>query len=478
MAPVNRKLKTNLKIATKTKKANKFKRAKKKLSQIVKNDSLEANAAKCESFIKNYSDKKLSNIKKIALGKGLKFVFTPNKPKRYEILNAFKAMSRTMRIRYLMWDKPKQPLTRFKLPSQWVPDPTYSQNLEDYLEATKTSLAKIPIHNVLKNTTKAEQCALNALKNDKSIILKPFDKGRGIAVMNRLDYKAEILRQLSNVHYEKLESDLTDQTKIDVLNKLQDMFLSNDIDKNTFSYLNPYNHPTRTPVIYVLPKVHKTPPENSKFSGRPIISGNGSPTEKISEFVDYFLLPIVQRQQTYVKDTNHIIELLEETKLPDNILLATMDVVSMYTNTPQDEAISVTCASYDSAENDLYDLKKIQTHHMRDLLHLILTRNCFEFDSEFYRQKIGCAMGSQASPEICDIVMHKLENRIIDSDKNILKWLRYRDDILIFYTGSKTEFDTLLNTKNQLHPTLKFTSDVSYSHVTYLDLTIFKGPRF
>ena len=74
--------------------------------------------------------------------------------------------------------------------------------------------------------------------------------------------------------------------------------------------------------------------------------------------------------------------------------------------------------------------------------------------------------------------MHELENRIINSDKNIYKWLRYRDDILIFYTGNEKQFDNLLNTINQLHPTLKFTSEVSYSHVTYLDLNIFKGPRF
>ena len=129
------------------------------------------------------------------------------------------------------------------------------------------------------------------------------------------------------------------------------------------------------------------------------------------------------------------ISLLEDAVLPQNVLLDTLDVVSMYTNTPQDEAIQLTCNAYNAVENDLYDLQKINTPYLRDLLDLILTRNCFQFDNQFYRQKIGCAMGSQASPEICDIVMHHLELGIIDSDPNIIKWLRYRDDILLLYNS-------------------------------------------
>ena len=52
---------------------------------------------------------------------------------------------------------------------------------------------------------------------------------------------------------------------------LQDLFHKDEIDEKTFEYLNPRNHKIRTPVIYVLPKIHKAPPANSKFAGRPII---------------------------------------------------------------------------------------------------------------------------------------------------------------------------------------------------------------
>ena len=87
-------------------------------------------------------------------------------------------------------------------------------------------------------------------------------------------------------------------------------------------------------------------------------------------------------------------------------------------------------------------------------------------------------MGSQSSPEICDIVMHSLEKRIISTDSHILKWLRYRDDILLLYKGNQPELLNLMAKLNSIHEYFKFTMEISLQEVTYLDLKIFKGKRF
>ena len=50
--------------------------------------------------------------------------------------------------------------------------------------------------------------------------------------------------------------------------------------------------------FYLLPKIHK-----AGNPGRPVVSANGHPTEKISEFVDLHPQPHVQNLPSYLKDT-------------------------------------------------------------------------------------------------------------------------------------------------------------------------------
>ena len=79
--------------------------------------------------------------------------------------------------------------------------------------------------------------------------------------------------------------------------------------------------------FYILPKIHK--PGNP---GRPIVSSNSHPTERISQFVDYHHQPLVHKLPSFVKDTNDFLnKLLTIGNLPSNSLLVTLDVSSQYT---------------------------------------------------------------------------------------------------------------------------------------------------
>ena len=49
------------------------------------------------------------------------------------------------------------------------------------------------------------------------------------------------------------------------------------------------------------------------------------PTERISSFVDSLLQPIAQKQESYIKDTTHFVNFIENTILPDEVILATLD---------------------------------------------------------------------------------------------------------------------------------------------------------
>ena len=56
--------------------------------------------------------------------------------------------------------------------------------------------------------------------------------------------------------------------------------------------------------LYLLPKIHK---RLYDVSGRPIISNCDTPTEKISEFLDTQLKPIMQKSWSYIKDSGDFI---------------------------------------------------------------------------------------------------------------------------------------------------------------------------
>ena len=70
---------------------------------------------------------------------------------------------------------------------------------------------------------------------------------------------------------------------------------------------------------------------------RPIISSCDSTTENISQFIDYWLQPIMKSLPSYLKDTLQLINELKEISVQSN---TTADVKSLYTSIPHDEGIA------------------------------------------------------------------------------------------------------------------------------------------
>ena len=90
--------------------------------------------------------------------------------------------------------------------------------------------------------------------------------------------------------------------------------------------------------FYLLPKIHK---RLYNVPGRPVISNSGYYIENISLFLDHHLQPPAQAVKSYIKDTNEFLKKLRFLpKLPDGIILCTMDVEGLYPNLPHGEGLS------------------------------------------------------------------------------------------------------------------------------------------
>ena len=160
--------------------------------------------------------------------------------------------------------------------------------------------------------------------------------------MDKVDYLEEANRQLMDERfYKKLDSDPTEEFSTKITQELKIMKENSHIDKNTFDYLKPDK--PKVGRFYLLPKIHKV-----NNPGRPIVSANGHPTEKISEFVDFHLRPHVEALPSHLKDTTDYLQKMESMNpLPSGTILVSMDVTSLYTNIPHNDGIEACREAWD-----------------------------------------------------------------------------------------------------------------------------------
>ncbi len=167
---------------------------------------------------------------------------------------------------------------KFRLKSSWVPPPNH--NITALISCNERDLSEhiFPNWTNTPNISREERQAIRALKNNTSIIIKPADKGSAVVLLDRADYIAEGLRQLSDItFYTILDHCPTIEYHLRIDQYITTLVIKKELSDECAKYLRHYK--PRTSQFYMLPKIHKPtrPPP-----GRPIISGNDSPTERIS----------------------------------------------------------------------------------------------------------------------------------------------------------------------------------------------------
>lgn len=270
------------------------------------------------------------------------------------------------------------------------------------------------------------------------------------------DYIQEAHRQLSNTaFYIKLDSDPTQEYKKE-LNKIVKE-LPPHIQEQILT-----NTPTepRPGTFYLLPKIHK--PGNP---GRPIISGIGTITVGVSGYMDTVLKPYAISAPSYVRDTTDFLRKIQSlNNLPNNTILATMDVESLYTNIPHNDGLQ-------AIRNTISD--KTTADFATKLCQFVLTHNNFKFGDDLFLQISGTAMGTRMAPQYANIFMADLEQRFLNSyPLKPLLYLRYIDDIFIIWTHGQQTLDTFHQKFNDFHPTINLTMNQSMQEIHFLDTTI------
>ena len=99
---------------------------------------------------------------------------------------------------------------------------------------------------------------------------------------------------------------------------------------------------------------------------------------------------------------------------PDDVVLCTIDVVSLYPNIPHDEGLIAMRKALDLRKD-----KRISTESLIELAECVLKNNIFEHNLSFYKQLRGTAIGTKMALPYAIIFLGDLEERFF-SDCNIV----------------------------------------------------------
>ena len=345
-----------------------------------------------------------------------------------------------------------------------------------------TSFSHIPTHTYRKpenNNLKPHlRSALHTLSHNQDIVIKPADKGALLVIQNKTDYIQESLRQLSNpAHYTTLPGPLHPTTIPRVNKILQDLQNKQFITDKQAEYLSPPTTP-RPRLFYTLPKIHKPPdswPVPHRIPpGRPIVSDCSSDTYQTAEFIDHYLQPLSTSHPSYIKDTYHFLDLINNLKIPPQSYLISLDVDSMYTNIDNNMGLQAVQSTF---------LKHPDPHRpdqqLLQLLRINLECNDFHFLDRTYLQISGTAMGKKFAPAYANIVAaHWEEEALSHCPLQPFFYKRYLDDIFIIWHHDLPSFHNFFQILNTSHPSMRLKHTIQTQSIDFLDITLHKGPRF
>ena len=129
------------------------------------------------------------------------------------------------------------------------------------LDSLSTIPDLVPSTKRKSNISKAENEALNALKNDVSIVIKAADKGGTTVIMDKAFYKEKILELLSDTeNYMEIPNNEDDNIMKKIKKRTDEH--KYELNKKEMDYIQNFKYKTSN--FYCLPKIQKSKLSNQQ----------------------------------------------------------------------------------------------------------------------------------------------------------------------------------------------------------------------
>jgi len=400
--------------------------------------------------LKNLSKRTLSIKEEEALRYGLKHHITPAKVDTISIKTTIEKM-----VNKLFFKTSPGSGIPGKIPKKVLD--TIRHSADSFMNASKQMLGT--------RLNKTLHGVLNGLRKDKSIKVCSYDKGNGVVILDTDEYNKKLDEiVLDKSKFQEVKIDENKPHPIISKERSISRFLSTNIkkfvDESIFREINPSG--SQPGKIYGLCKVHKT-----GNPLRPVVSMLNTAEYHLAKYLDRVIKPNLP-SRFMLNSTKAFIDRIKEFIFGPDSIIVSFDVVSLFTNIPLKETLDlVTDHVYNSPGKPRYEKK-----HFRKLLSMA-TGGYFLYNGKLYCQVDGVTMGSPLGPTLANFFLAYFENKFMLQNHDFIPKLycRFIDDIFCVF-NSMLHVNMFLELLNNLHPNLKFTTELGPKSLAFLDTEI------
>ena len=266
------------------------------------------------------------------------------------------------------------------------------------------------------------------VKNNSDLFFTRADKGNITVIMKKDEYKMKVFELLDDEKtYKEIENNPEQNFKKDTFKILEKRrtkyFLGNVRRKDIL------NDNTNIARFYGLPKIHK-----NNYPLRPVVSSINSPAIYLAKLLNNILTKALPKQLSLIKNSQNLIHILSNVAFPENHIMISLDVTSLFTNVPTQLVLK----GIDKRWPIIQKLTKLPIDELKKGINFLMDSTHLKIDNKYYKQIFGTPMGSPISPIIADIVMQDLEEEIIKKQNfTVPLYYRYVDDTILFIPKDK-----------------------------------------
>lgn len=125
-----------------------------------------------------------------------------------------------------------------------------------------------------------------------------------------------------------------------------------------------------------------------KPPGLSIVSGMGGPLERVGKYIHKHIKHLVTELPSFVLDSSHILRKLKDLIIPEDCVLAGVEVEFLYSSIPHETGVQAVSKWLEVR----HSLAGPHNKFILELLDMVLNNNFFMFNKTFFHQIRGVAI--------------------------------------------------------------------------------------